>query len=465
MRKLSIILGLLLLMMSFTGMVSATTDIMGMGNAPGPATPGDNGIYWNPAAMSPGNVFVLDLNLLNTTLRTDALSVLDILEYGGLVEGTDSHWTKEEVTEILSKIPEDGFSLYFNHVTRPKMIIGPVGISVGVEAYSRSTLDKDIFNLLLKGNADYVDFDGTGPKNYLDLSETGANLIATADAALTLSFPIQEAIPVLNENFDEFYVGGGIHLVAGGYGNVALTDATSFYLSYGEPDEEGLQTLDIRFADAKTREELLEELEDGEMYPILKGLYTLDADNPTDTSYLGQGTAFDLGVYVEKGPFNFGLSVMNLGSLTFDNYQIIEYGLIRDSSEELGFVLSEEPVTRQGNTQIKVPLPSRINAGVSYQHGHWFLAGLQLSSINNVSVNLDADDQVTTTSVRNFELGAGIELNPLWILPIRVGLIKGKNSLTYTGGIGLHLGPLHTDLAVAASYKSASIGLNTSLEF
>lgn len=465
MRKLSILLLVLLLLASLTGIVQASTDIMGMGNAPGPATPGDSGIYWNPAAMSPGNVFVLDLNLLNTSLQTDALSVLDILEYGGFIEGTDSHWTTEEITEILSKIPDDGFSLYFNHVTRPKIIIGPIGFSIGVEAHSKSTLDKDLFNLLLKGNAEYVDLDGTGPEKYIDLAQTGANLITTADAALTLSLPIKKTFKVLDENFDEFYVGGGFHLVVGGYGNIAITDDTKFYLSFSEPDEHDIQGLDIRFADAKTREELLEELEDGEMFSILKGLYTLDADNPTDTSYLGQGTAVDLGVYARRGRFDFGLSVMNLGALTFDNYQIIEYGLIRDSAEDLGFVFSDDPIIRQGTTPIKVPLPSRINAGVSYTIGHWFLAGLQLSSINNISVNLNTQDQLTTTSVRNFELGAGIELNPLWILPIRVGLIKGKNSLTYTGGLGLHLGPLQTDLAVAASYKSASIGLNTSLEF
>ncbi len=468
MKKVYFLLGLILIISCFSGIGQTSADLLGMGNAPGPAQPGDNGIEWNPAAMSPGNVFVLDLALLNTSIKSDSFDLMDVLEYGGLVEGSDSILTEEEVNAILDSIPDDGMSLYLNHTTRPKIIIGPVGLSVGVQGYGRGTLDKDIFTLLLKGNGQYIDLDGDisnpDPDKLISLSDTQTDVLVTGDVGATVSIPLQK-ISVIGEYFDEFYVGGSYHVVAGGYGNIGLTDDTDFYLAYGEADEDGIRTVNIFFADQTAVTEKFDEMEDGETLPILRGVYTLDPDNPTDTDFLGMGSAIDLGIYGRRGKLAFGLSSMNNGSLKFNNYQILEYGIVKDSTVSEQFTLPDEPIIRDGENPIKVPLPSRINAGVSYQFYRWLLVGLQASTVKNVSVNLDNNDQMIFTTKRNYELGAGVELNPIRILPLRAGIILTKNSLSYTTGLGLHLGPFKTDLGAAFNLKSASVGLNTSLEF
>lgn len=464
MRKTSIIIGFLFLTLVFSGIVQASSDILGMGNAPGPAAPGDNGIEWNPAAVNAGNKFFLDTSLLNTTLWTDSLSVYDILNYGGLVEGSDSNWDEQDVEQILGAIPADGFSLYLDHVSRQKLVIGPVGFSFGLEGHVRGTVSKDIFNLLLKGTADYVDLSDGTESQLVKISDTETDILATTDAAFTLSIPFM-SIKAISDNFDECYIGGTFHQVWGGYANFSLTGESDFYIGYGEEDSDGFQIITIRFEDDELMQDKLDQLEDGEMYPLVRAIYTFDKDNLMDTSYLATGSAVDLGIYLRKDKLSYGVSLMNLGSLNISNYQIMEYGLIKDDEQELGVNFVSDPIIREGNKPLSVPLPTRFNVGVAYQPSRWLLLGAQVSQVTNVSVNLDENDNIISKTRSTFEMGAGLEFNPLYILPLRVGIISAENNLTYTGGLGLHLGPIKADLGGAISGKSASISLNTSLEF
>ncbi|MCK4257612.1 MAG: hypothetical protein KAX49_01455 [Halanaerobiales bacterium] len=453
MKKISILLSLLLVVTIFSGSVQASADVKAMGNAPGAAATGDNGIDWNPAAINVDNgMFSLDLLILDTTLWTNSLGVYDILEYGGLVEGSDSNWNEEEINYLLDAIPSSGFSINADHTTRAKIIIGPVGISTGVTGHVRGRLDKDLFNLLLKGNMDYVNLNGeeeTEPSNLLDLTDTEAYVMATADAGLSFSLPLHKYFNV-TDYFDELYAGSTLHVVAGGYAKTFLTDDTKFYLGYGEADG-NVQIIDIRFADNKLIKEKMAELEDGEMYPLIKAIYT------SDSSHLGLGSAVDFGLLARKDNWTFGISAMNIGSIKFNEYNTIEYGLVKDDNPDnpIGGNLTSEPVYGTGTEEIVEKLPSKINIGASYKLDRWLLLGVQASR-TNVAKGLSYS-----------EIGAGLEFNPIWVLPMRVGIIHSfaKNSNTLTGGFGLHFGPFKTDITGAVDTKSVSIGLNTSLEF
>lgn len=466
MKKINVLIGLLISLLLVQGFAFASADLKGMGDGSGPAATGDNGIEWNPASMSPDCVFVIDLALLETRFWSDSLSILDILEYGGFVEGGNNQWTEGDVQNILNSIPDSGFSIYVDHTTRPKVIIGPVGISTGVNGHVRGTLDKDIFNFLLKGNKEYVDLTGEeSAEKLMDLTDTQVDMLATADAGVTLSLPIKQWFKKTLEYFDDFYAGTTMHVVTGGYGNLSLTDETAFYISYSEPDENGIQYPTIRLDDKQDIQQKLDEMEDGDMYPIIRAIYTMNLEDPMDLSYIGKGVAFDLGFYAKKNNLSYGLSFMNMGSMTFDNYEIMEYGIIKDSEDGVGFRPAEEPTFRDGENSLKVPLPFRANLGASYKLGHWLQAGAHISGVRTVSVNLDESDKIEYIGHGHLEYGAGLELNPIWILPIRVGFIGSKNNVSLTGGFGLHLGPVKTDVGVVTSYKNLSVNLNTSLEF
>ncbi|AZR74132.1 hypothetical protein BBF96_12420 [Anoxybacter fermentans] len=449
MKRAYLLLGLLLLTMIFSGTVNASADIKGMGNAPGAAAIGDNAIEWNPAALNvEKGIFKLDLALLDTTLWTNSFSIIDILNYGGLVEGSDANWDEEEIEEILNLIPKTGFSINMDHTTRPKLIIGPVGFSTGINVHARGRLDKDLFELFLKGNTPYVDLKGTNePEKILDLTDTELDFLATADIGLAFGIPLHKFKFIkdkISKYFDTLYFGTGYHYVTGFHANITLTDETKFYLGY---DDEGIPT--IRFEDNKTFKEKLDELEEGALYPLIEAIY------PTDFSHIGTGSALDFGLFAQRDKLSFGVSLMNLGSITIKDGEIMQYGLIKDSGTEEGFRFSEEPVITKLTEPRKVMLPSKFNLGVSYKFRRWLLLGAQFSSTK------------AGENLRYNEIGAGLEFNPLRILPLRLGIIRSfaKNSTTYTGGLGIHLGPLKTDLAATFDYKSISMGVNTSIEF
>lgn len=466
MKKINVLVGLMISLLFVQGLAFASADLKGMGDGSGPAATGDNGIEWNPAAMSPDYSFVMDLTFLETRFWTDSLSVLEILEYGGFVEGGNNQWTTEDVEDILNSIPDSGFSIYLDHTTRPKMIIGPVGISAGITGQVRGTVDKDIFNFLLKGNKEYVDLTGEDKaEKLLNLTDTQVDVLATADTAVTLSFPIKKWFEKTLSYFDDFYAGTSIHVATGVYGNLSLTDETAFYISYSEPNEDGLQIPTIRFDDQEDIQQKLDEMEDGEMYPLIRAIYTVNPDEPRDLSYFGKGVAFDFGVYAKKDNFSYGLSFMNMGSINFSKYRIVEYGIIKDSTQDWDFRLADELAFRDVENSLKVPLPFRVNLGTSYQWGRWLKAGAHISGVRTVSVNLNDADQLEYIGHGHLEYGAGLELNPIWILPLRVGIIGSKNTVSLTGGFGLHLGPVKTDVGVVTSYKDLSVNLNTALEF
>lgn len=466
MKKLNILIGLLIGLLMISGLALASSDIKGMGDGPGPAATGDNGIEWNPAAMSPDHVFVMDTSWLEFAFWSDSWSALDILEYTGFVEGVDNHWSREDVEAILANIPNGGLSSYSDLSSRTKMIIGPVGLSLGVNAHARGTIDKDIFNILFKGNKEYVDLTGTQlAAKLIDLTDTQADLLTTADAGFTLSLPVKKYFKRYLGFFDDLYAGSTIHVVTGGYGNIGLTDDTAFYISYGEPDENGIQIPTIRFADGKE----MTQKPDG-TYPLMRAVYTVNSDDPVDLSYLGNGMAVDLGLYAKKNNFRYGLSFMNMGSMKFDNYEIMEFGVVKSTDPTIAnadptYTFTEEPIIRRGTSSLKVPLPFRFNLGASYKKGHWFYTGAHISAVRTVSVNIDNNDQMITDGHMYLEYGAGMELNPIWILPLRIGVVGSKNNVAMTTGLGLHLGPIQTDLAMVTGFKKFGLNLNTSLEF
>lgn len=452
MKKYICLIGLIVLALMLPGIAQASADLVGMGNAPGPAAPGDNAIEWNPAALNGEKTFFyFDLGLLNTKIWTNSFTLTDILYYGGLTEGSDNFWDDQEVNAILHSIPGAGLTVNTDHSTRVKFIAGPLGVSFGVEAHVNGRVDKDLFNILLKGNEGYVDT-GEGTPRLVDLTDTGADAVATADAALTYAFPLHK-LPVIKAlaPVDELYAGAGIHLIMGGFGDLSLTEKTKFYFGY---DSNGQPT--IRLVEGTDDQALKEKLAQwaaehpGKPFPLVRAEYTYDP------AQIGYGAAVDFGLWARKDRWRAGISLMNVGAFSVPSRMVMEYGILPDSdpSNTLGFQVTD-PVTYEENTPRTIGLPWRLNTGLSYEVTPWCLAGAELSGMKSPSGFFYG------------EMGLGVEINPLKVLPIRLGTNYSfaRHSLTGTAGFGLHLGPWKTDLAVAADLKGASLGLNTGIEF
>lgn len=453
MKKLFLLIGFLVLAFMLPGIALASADLVGMGNAPGPAAPGDHAIEWNPAALNGEKTFFyFDLGLLNTKLWTNSFNVKEILIYGGLAEGTDNFWDEQEVNAILNCIPGSGLSVNADHSTRVKVVVGSIGFSLGAEVHANARVDKDIFNLLLKGNQEYVDT-GDGTPRILDLTSTGADAVATADAAVTYAFPLHN-IPAVKAlaPVDELYAGAGLHFVMGGFGDAYLTDKTRFYLGY---DEKGQATIRLVEGedDQAFKEKMAQWAKDhpNEPYPLIRAEYTYDP------AQIGYGAAMDFGLWARKDKWTAGVSLMNVGAFRVPARMVTEYGLLPDNdpNNPLGATLAPEPITYEDNTAKTISLPWRLNTGLSYRVNPWLIAGAELSGMK------------APTGLFYGEMGLGVEMNPLRVLPIRLGTNYSfaRHSITGTVGFGLHVGPWKTDIAVAADLKGASLGINTSIEF
>ena len=453
MKKLSVIILSLVLLFGFTTYSYASTDTLGMGNAPGPAATGDNGLDWNPATIGIDNKFIMEFDLLNASLSTNSFGAYEFLDYMGFTVGSDSVLSQSEVEEMLSKIPNEGFGIDGQAESQFKLIIGPVGIKAGGSGQAVGRLDKDIFQLILKGNKDFVDVDGDNqPDDYLDLTSSKGSLLATGKFGAAFNLPLHnyKFFKKYDRFYEKLYFGTGINYNIGGYYKAAVTEDAKIYFGYSDSSEDDFANPTIRLAESDTDlAKKINNLSQGEVYPIFK---VLSPNSP------GSGLSLDLGLFARKDKLSYGLSLMDLGSITITDYKLYEYGFTKDESDEITF--TDDVDAKIVTDPYKVRLPWSFNTGVEYRWKEWLTVGAQLSRIH-IPKGKDEDGE------GHFEFGTGAELNPLKVIPFRVGVIASgaTNSLIITGGSGLHLGPVKIDLSGRMSQKKLTAGLNTSIEF
>ena len=161
-----------------------------------------------------------------------------------------------------------------------------------------------------------------------------------------------------------------------------------------------------------------------------------------------KGIAFDIGALFEiDDKITVGTSIMNLGSLkgVDPKYSI--------PSEDI----EDEPMDKD----LVYKLPRKFKVGANYKY--------------RSNLDLFADYTLTSYDIGTTDhtLAGAVEYKPVKMIPLRLGANYStlQNSLAFSGGMGLHLGPVHLDLGFSdlkslfQNAKGVEAGLSVSLAF
>lgn len=367
---------------------------------------GYEAVFWNPANLGlPGRPgWSVGLPGASAYLNNNSLSYGEIADLYG--EFIDDATKSDLLADIRRDDPERMFKLSADlgaHV---------LGVSIGRFAFTFGTVgaadlrvSPDAMELLLFGNAGE---DGTGG----DFSLEGSDAQAWWFSGGALSYGQPFTIPALEWLDMSFSVG-----------------AT---LRYGVAH--GL----VRLADRGTT--------------LTAEPLAVDVDAEvlsSEDASAGTLWAVDLGAAMDWGGFlAVGLSLQNALANVSWNEEEFELQLLRASADfdsttsedtTLAFTeLSAEDQERVRGFLDEADVPKRLRLGGVYALSPKFTLSADYEELIGGSLRSRWD--------RSLSLGG--ELALLNALPLRIGLATDFSHFAYTGGLGIYLGPVHTDLAV-----------------
>ncbi len=361
---------------------------MGMSGAYTGAARGLDAVDWNPANLALGAAegYSLGIASVSLDLNNNAFSLARYHEINGAV------LTEADKQELLNEIPDEGFMLDANvRASALGFCAGPLALTFQGIAGGTGTLDKDFFDLVLMGNEigqsfSFEDTDGDG----------------YAVGAATLSY----ARPVLTNRTYRLSAGVNARYLYGLY-------------DFTVEEAGGGITADM----------------DG-----VRG----EAAASFITSQGGSGYAVDAGLALQlpRG-WTVGLAVSNVASrLTWDeNVERRVWSAKADSltamSDDLDAHITESDTTYAAAAYART-LPTVIRLGASNTFGS-FLVGCDLS--RGLEKRAGASDKLA------LDLGVEWRLTT-WLQP-RAGLGFGGEVPRAAAGLGLYLGIVRWDLAVA----------------
>jgi len=309
--------------------------------------------------------------------------------------------------KILNNINSDGLVLTTDGIQNVKILVGPVGVFGGLKENIQGSISSDIIELILKGNEIGKTYELTGT----DLS---AGIYG--DAGVNFSYPVKKAAKEMEIN--NFKIGGSFHYLYGAI--IKVTGEGEAILDYNENSSEG--RIRMEYAEKAT------------------------------------GIAFDLGASFEiNDKLMVGTSIMNIGSLKGENARYSEMKLVQEGTE----VTTEEIEDKAMEEELVYKLPGKIKIGGKYNFRE--------------NINLFVDYTLTDYDIGTTDhtLAGAVEYKPLKMLPLRLGANYStlQNSLAFSGGMGLYLGPIHLDLGFSdlksffQNAKGMEAGLSVSLAF
>ena len=260
---------------------------------------------------------------------------------------------------------------------------------------------------ILKGNE-------IGKTYKLDDTDLSAGIYG--DTGVNFSYPVKKAAEEMEIN--KFKIGGSFHYLYGAIFKVEGEGETT--LDYNETSSEG-----------NIRMEYAEE---------------------------ASGIAFDIGASFEiDDKLTVGTSIMNIGSLKGKDPRYSEMKLIQEGTE----VTTEESEDKPMEKDLIYKLPRKFKIGGRYDFRE--------------NIDLFADYTLTSYDIGTTDhtLAGAVEYKPVKMLPLRLGANYStlQNSLALSGGMGLHLGPVHLDLGFSdlksffQNAKGVEAGLSVSLAF
>ncbi len=349
--------------------------------------------FYNPAnlGLSLNRNFSLDLVTIGAEIKNNSFSLKDYNEYNG------RYWNDGDKQAILDRIPAEGLRL--NGVAEAAGLnfsIWRLAFNFRGRGESLLQLHKDPFELLLFGNE---------IRPGVTLNNNRGEAIAYCDASISYGQPL------LKWAGGEFAVGATFHYIYG-FAHEEIIEASG-----------GVFTTDTGFVG--------------------------DAQAVVRSALGGSGQAVDLGasmVFAKNWTISAGLE--NL-------YSKIKWN---NETEETRFTFHMDPVTLETllDSEDDDSLTETSDTTYSISPFATTLPANFKLGIAKIGKKLTlAFDWSQATSSKyshstNPRVAGGLEYKPIGFLPLRIGAATGGNKGTIlSGGLGLHFGPLHMDMAIA----------------
>lgn len=399
MRIVSLVSVALAVMPSAFILAQMTARGIGMGGAYTALARGVHAPDWNPANLGLPDNPGFSMTIVSAGVSVENNSVdLDLYNRYAV----DSYWDAEEVKNLLSKIPDDGFNTYAKVAARTlSFSAGRFALSIGVDAGADMRLDKTFFNLPLKGNA---------INTVYSFGNTRAYGLGLASVGFSYAHPIEVSFA------KAFALGGTFHFNGGGYAKVEKLDMELGFMDYG---------MDIH----------------GE-YESRFGL--------------GQkGWGIDIGAAAQMDKnWTVGISLINpISSMKWDKKleDAVSKGYIRGDSLDV-FDISENEDDKKDDKEdliedtswtedgkpFSTKLPVILRAGCAYRDGDVILTADYAQGFE--------DNAWTNTKPR---LALGTEWRGVGWLPLRMGVaLGGKIGFGTSYGFGLHPGGFFLDFGI-----------------
>ena len=345
---------------------------------------------WNPANLglpdNPG--FSMTIVSAEAGLWNNSFTLGMYERYNG------EYWSAQDVDEILSHIPDDGFGLdVYTSIRALSFSVGRIALSFGGDVISTVRLDKGLFDLGLRGNELGETY---------RFSDTEGEGLALGSARLSMGLPISVSFA------DAFSLGASVNLVWGGA--YARTDRTDLTLDMGEY------------------------------------LFDIDGSYEVTYAYLGEfGAGVDAGASAQFGDhWTAGISLSNIiGTVKWPENDSTLAGFVRgDSLSVLG--LSEDEVALEdsswtvGSLPISLRLPQVLRFGLAYSYGP-------------VLFSADFSQRLSTETgfTEKARISVGTEYSGLSWLPIRFGVVTGgRIGFGSSFGFGIRPGGFVLDVGV-----------------
>ncbi len=408
--KIFVYMGVFILLLSSAVMAGTGTSV-GLGGGSS-ASSGPVGFEKNPATMgAEKGVFHLSIQPFSGTINTNALSTADYLKYA------DSFIDEDDKDYILGSIPDTGLRFGNSIQSGISLRLGSIGVRAGASSYGNISLDRDIFDLILKGNE-------LNRAYKLNNTWFEAAIYGKVGASASLGLPVAGLAEALN--VQSIHIGAAFDIIEGGLYTAIEFEGEGFESIWSEDEAKII----------------------GEATAIAR------------YSTKGEGTAMGAGLLVQlDDATRIGVSVTNIGSIKWEDTTELIYNVTFDSKEEEfeADEVSEEILTEP----LAVDLPRHFNAGIERRISPMLLIDAGYSSITYASGHRDTF------------INAGVEFAPLRFIPLYMGIkySPSMGSTSFSGGTALDLGLIKLDIGfsdlkvIGAGTKNIEAAISTSIKF
>jgi hypothetical protein len=363
--------GLIMLSISGQCLAQLTARALGMGLAYTALARGVHAPDWNPANLGLSNnpSFGISIFSVGAGVGNNSFSINTYNKYA-----VDSYWDKNEIDELLNKVPDDGLGVdVLADVRVLSFSIGRFALALGVKGGGSAFLDKTVLEIPLKG---------TEVGKTYSFDKMNATTLALGSVKFSYGSPVRVSFA------DSFAVGGSFHLDFGG--------------GYGRLDSSKLS------------------LEIGSFGFNLDGRYAATA------AAFGKGWGIDLGAAAKLnrhwtvsaglcnllGTVNWNKKVKDVGGyVRGDSISVLDFG--KDNKEKENSVVQDSTWEMDGNPFSR-KTPVELHVGGLYEEGPYSLTVDYVQGFQN---------QGWVTTKPRFAFGT--EWRKVKWLPLRMGVVMG----------------------------------------